>query len=141
MAGGRRNLSKKVPESYAKIGSGLGEAPPNCLFIVPLIFNREIHGVLEIASFQQFAALEKEFILKIMVSLASAVSVAKFNESTKKLLQESQYMMENLRSQEEEMRQNYEELQATQEELFRREQESKEEKEELLSKIKILEKE
>ncbi|TAH19940.1 MAG: GAF domain-containing protein [Cytophagales bacterium] len=130
---------KKVPESYAKIGSGLGEAPPNSLFIVPLKFNEEIQGVLEIASFYQFSLTQKEFILKIMESLAAAVSVAKFNESTKKLLQESQYMMENLRSQEEEMRQNYEELQATQEELFRREQEAKVEKEELASKIRTLE--
>ncbi len=131
---------KKVPEEYAKIGSGLGEAAPNCLFIVPLKFNEEIQGILEIASFQQLTPIEKEFILKIIESLAAAVSVARFSENTKKLLQESQYMMENLRSQEEEMRQNYEELQATQEELFRREQESKDEKESLLSKINVLQK-
>jgi methyl-accepting chemotaxis protein len=127
---------KKVPEEYAKIGSGLGEAPPNCLFIVPLKFNEEIQGVLEIASFQQLTPIEKEFILKIIESLSAAVSVARFSENTKKLLQESQYMMENLRSQEEEMRQNYEELQATQEELSRREHEARDEKEVLLSKIK-----
>lgn len=130
---------KKVPETYANISSGLGEASPNSLFIVPMKFNSEIQGVLEIASFYQFSAVHKEFILKIIESLAAAVSIAKFNESTRKLLQESQYMMENLRSQEEEMRQNYEELQATQEELFRREQEAKIDKEALASKIKSLE--
>lgn len=129
---------KKVPEEYAKIGSGLGEATPNCLFIVPLKFNEEIQGILEIASFQQLTPIEKEFVLKIVGSLSAAVSVARFSENTKKLLQESQYMMENLRSQEEEMRQNYEELQATQEELFRREHEAKDEKEVLLSKINTL---
>ncbi len=130
---------KKIPENYIRIGSGLGDALPTCLFIAPLKFNEEIQGILEIASFTQFSDSQREFILKIVESLAAAVSVAKFNENTKKLLQESQYMMENLRSQEEEMRQNYEELQATQEEMFRREMESKQEKEQLLAKIKNLE--
>jgi hypothetical protein len=101
-------------------------------------FNEEIQGIIEIASFKKMEDHEKEFVLKIMESLAAAVSVAKFNENTKKLLKESQYMMENLRSQEEEMRQNYEELQATQEEMFRREQEARVEKEELMIRIEEL---
>lgn len=130
----------KIPANYVRIGSGLGDALPTALFIVPMKFNEEIQGVLEIASFKKMEDHECEFVIKIMESFAAAVSVAKFNENTKKLLKESQYMMENLRSQEEEMRQNYEELQATQEEMFRREQESKVEKEELMVKIEQLQK-
>jgi putative methionine-R-sulfoxide reductase with GAF domain len=130
---------KNVPAQYAQIGSGLGDATPACLFVVPLQFNNSTQGVLEISSFRVFTPNEKTFIIQIMASLAAAVSVTKFNENTQKLLHEAQYMMENLRSQEEEMRQNYEELQATQEEMFRREQESKLEKEELMVRIKELE--
>jgi putative methionine-R-sulfoxide reductase with GAF domain len=128
----------KIPPHYVRIGSGLGDALPTCLFVVPMKFNEEIQGIIEIASFKKMEDHEKEFVLKIMESLAAAVSVAKFNENTKKLLKESQYMMENLRSQEEEMRQNYEELQATQEEMFRREQEARVEKEELMIRIEEL---
>lgn len=131
---------KKIPENYIKISSGLGDALPSALFIVPMKFNEEIQGILEIASFSQFDENQREFILKVVELLSAAISVARFNENTKKLLQESQYMMENLRSQEEEMRQNYEELQATQEEMHRREVESKIEKEELITKIKELQK-
>jgi HAMP domain-containing protein len=131
---------KKIPPHYAKIGVELGEVMPSCLFVVPLKFNEVLQGVLEITSAHQFEAPEKELIVKVMELLASAVSIANFTANTKKLLAESQYMMENLRSQEEEVRQNYEELQATQEEMSRRERESKSEKEALIQSIKTLEK-
>ncbi len=130
----------KVPTQYIKIGTELGEMMPSCLFIVPLKFNEAIQGVLEISSPNQFAEYEKGLMLKVMELLASAVSIANFTANTNKLLEESQYMMENLRSQEEEVRQNYEELQATQEEMSRREQETKSEKEALALKIREIEK-
>ncbi len=43
-----------LPPGYIKIVSGLGDAQPNNLIIVPLIFNQKNSGMLELASFKKF---------------------------------------------------------------------------------------
>ncbi|WP_020528502.1 GAF domain-containing protein [Flexithrix dorotheae] len=109
-----------VPEDYISITSGLGEATPECLIILPLLSNEEVIGVLELASFQPFEDYQIEFIEKLTESIASALYSLRINDTTKQLLQETQTQSEMLRSQEEELRQNQEELLASQEELIRK---------------------
>ena len=109
-----------VPQEYITIISGLGEANPTSILIVPLIFNEEVYGVIEMASFDEYEPHEVEFMKKIAESIASTISTARINSTTQKLLNESTQMTEQMRAQEEEMRQNMEELQATQEEMDRK---------------------
>ena len=108
-----------IPDNYLKITSGLGEALPKNLMIVPLILNNAVFGVIELASFQTFDTHHREFIEKLAESIASTISNVRVNQQTRKLLAETQEQAEQMRSQEEEMRQNMEELTATQEEIQR----------------------
>lgn len=99
-----------VPDEYVKITSGLGEANPRSVLIVPMKVNDQIHGVIEIASFKTYETYQIEFIEKLAESIASTIASVKVNEHTKKLVQQ-------LRTSEEEIRQNMEELHATQEQM------------------------
>ena len=111
---------RNIPDDYLKISSGLGEAPPRELLIVPLINNDNIYGVIEIATLNNFSDHIIEFIEKGSEALASTISSVTANMETAHLLKESQEQAEQLKSQEEELRQNMEEIQAAQDEMHRK---------------------
>jgi PAS domain S-box-containing protein len=115
----------EVPNGYIQITSGLGDAPPRNIVIVPLKINDAVQGVLEIASFQILEKYQVEFLERLGESIASAIATLKINEKTQLLLLQSQQQAEELKTQEEELKQNLEEMQATQEELARKEAESR----------------
>ncbi|MBY0424152.1 MAG: GAF domain-containing protein, partial [Cytophagales bacterium] len=113
----------QVPKDYIEITSGLGQALPNCVFIVPLKINDKIEGVIELATFKPFVQFEKEFVEKFAENFASVISATKINEKSKILLKELHQQQDNMRQTEEQLRQNNEELIATQEEMKRQQNE------------------
>jgi len=108
-----------VPTDYVKITSGLGEATPTNLLIVPLKIRDEVMGVIELASFTEFSKNKVSFVEKVSENIANILLSKQKAVETEKLLKESQEKAEMLSSQEEELRQNSEELQATQEDMER----------------------
>jgi putative methionine-R-sulfoxide reductase with GAF domain len=113
----------KVPQGYTFITSGLGDATPASVLIVPLITNEKVEGIIEFASFKVFDQHEIAFVKKLGEDIAATLSVGRINALTRELLANAQEQAEEMRAQEEEMRQNMEELSATQEEMQRKEQE------------------
>ncbi len=109
----------QIPENYISVTSGLGQANPKCLLIVPILRENEIHGVLELASLNPFEPHQVTMAEKVAESVASTLSAVKTSTKTSQLLEESKAQAQTLAAQEEEMRQNLEELQATQEEATR----------------------
>lgn len=114
---GESIFMKKLPQDYVTITSGLGDATPNCLLIVPLKENEDIYGMVEIASFSVFEEHEVEFLERLAQSIGATFKNLKTNIQTNKLLQESNEMSDMMRQQEEELRQNNEEMQATAEQV------------------------
>lgn len=109
------NLTE-LPENYIKIVSGLGDAEPSNLVIVPLIFNNKNSGMIEIASFNVFQPHEITFLERIAESIASAISGLKISERTESLLQKSQEQSKLMKIQEVEMRRNLAEMRRLKEE-------------------------
>lgn len=109
----------QVPEGYLRITSGLGEATPQNLLLVPIKQDESVFGVLEIASFKTFEDYAVEFTERVASTIASTLQSKRISIRTAQLLAESREQAETLVAQEEQMRQNMEELQATQEEAAR----------------------
>jgi hypothetical protein len=112
---------QEIPHDYVNITSGLGEASPTAILVVPLKVDEEIVGVLEIASLQAIPSYFIEFLERACTNLGLHVSNENKNIRTEKLLEMTKQQKEELQAQEEEVRQNMEELYATQEEVRRRE--------------------
>lgn len=116
-----------IPRDYTKITSGLGEATPRNVLIVPLKVKDDTFGVLELASFEKLPSYKVAYVEKIGENIALLISNRTSTDQMKELLQQSQEKAEMLTQQEEEMRQNSEELQATQEEMIRQRNEMEKE--------------
>lgn len=112
----------EIPKEYILITSGLGDAPPDNLMLVPVLHEEEIIGVLEIASLNKFKDFEITFAEEVANNLGSTIITTRVNQRTSELLSRSQQQAVEMAEQEEEMRQNLEELKATQEESGRREE-------------------
>lgn len=81
-----------VPENYVFITSGLGDANPRTILLVPLKYNGQTEGVLELASFRTFAPHEITFLEKVCESAAATFNhqrmMQQLNQPQEKTLQE-----------------------------------------------------
>lgn len=113
-----------LPEGYTLITSGLGDHDPKSLLLLPLMFENESLGVIEIASLHTFADFEMDFLRSIGERIASSISIALKNVKTKELLEKYQIQSDEIEQRERALQENLLELQKVQEEAVTKESET-----------------
>ena len=108
---------KDLPADYLRVRSGLGEAAPKVLVLVPLRQMGQARGVLELAFFSPWSAAAAEAVSLVRENLVIALEVALARVATRRLLAETQHQAARLHQQDEELRATNEELETQQEEL------------------------
>jgi HAMP domain-containing protein/signal transduction histidine kinase/CheY-like chemotaxis protein len=92
----RTILVENAPSGYLKISSGLGEAPPAQVIVLPVLFEGTVLGVIELASFTPFTQIQKDFLNQIAEMIATSVNTISVNTKTEVLLKQSQELTEQL---------------------------------------------
>ncbi|WP_086860164.1 HAMP domain-containing protein [Streptomyces milbemycinicus] len=113
----RSILIERVPPNYLKISSGLGEAPPANVIVLPVLFEGQLLGVVELASFQPFTQIQKDFLNQIAEMIGTSVNTISVNTKTEVLLKQSQELTEQLRERSAELENRQKALQASNAEL------------------------
>ncbi|GGW20523.1 histidine kinase [Streptomyces libani subsp. rufus] len=113
----RTILVDRAPSGYLKISSGLGEAPPAQVIVLPVLFEGNVLGVIELASFTPFTHIQKDFLNQIAEMIATSVNTISVNTKTEQLLKQSQELTEQLRERSAELENRQKALQASNAEL------------------------
>ncbi|KOV58274.1 histidine kinase [Streptomyces sp. MMG1121] len=113
----RTILVENAPSGYLKISSGLGEAPPAQVIVLPVLFEGQVLGVIELASFTPFTQIQKDFLNQIAEMIATSVNTISVNTKTEQLLKQSQELTEQLRERSAELENRQKALQASNAEL------------------------
>ncbi|MCX8111701.1 MAG: PAS domain S-box protein [Bacteroidia bacterium] len=85
-----------VPPGYLRLRSGLGEASPHTLLLIPLIFQDEAYGVVELASLEAFSTTAEPFLQKIGEHIGAALANFISREKLTALLREEQSLRKTL---------------------------------------------
>src|ERR1700687_4361502 len=106
----KRILMSDVPGDYVRISSGLGEAKPLNIMVLPVLFEGEVRAVIELASFQKFSPTHQDFLDQLMESIGIVLNNMDANSRTEELLKQSQSLANELQSQQDQLQRTNEEL-------------------------------
>jgi CheY-like chemotaxis protein/HAMP domain-containing protein/GAF domain-containing protein len=126
-----RILLTNVPGDYVHIGSGLGQATPLNIIVLPVLFENEVKAVIELASFNRFNDTHLTFLDQLTESIGIVLNTIEANTRTEQLLQQSQALATELQSQQDELKKTNEQLEKQAESLRESEELLKSQQEEL----------
>jgi CheY-like chemotaxis protein len=106
-----------VPSDYIRISSGLGEAKPLNIIVLPLLFEDQVTAVIELASFQRWSDIHLQFLEQIAQTIGVVLNAIGSDIRTQQLLQQSQALAQQLQTQQEELKQSNEQLEQQAQEL------------------------
>jgi HAMP domain-containing protein/signal transduction histidine kinase/CheY-like chemotaxis protein len=101
---------KHVPKKYLSVKSGLGEAVSADLFVLPVLFEDQVLGVIELASFQQFNDVHTGFLEQLVETIGVVLNTIIANVRTEELLEQSQRLAQELQVQSMELQRTNAEL-------------------------------
>ena len=105
-------------EEYTHIiQSGLSQAVPRYVMLMPFLYDNQIKGVIEIGSSKALTVIRQQFLEQMMPSIGIAINTAQSRIRQQALLEQSQRQTEELQTQSEELQTQQEELQQINEEL------------------------
>ncbi|MET9910000.1 HAMP domain-containing protein [Streptomyces sp. NPDC006476] len=113
----KRILVEEAPPDYIKINSGLGEAAPTSVVIIPILFEDKLLGVIELASFSRFSDVHLAFFDQFVNTIGVAINTIIANSRTESLLGESQRLAMQLQERSDELQKQQAELQRSNAEL------------------------
>ncbi len=100
----QRILLTEVPSDYVTISSGLGEATPLNIIVLPILFEGSVRAVLELASFSRFSPTHQAFLERLTPSIGLVLNAIEANTLTENLLKQSQSQAQELQSREQALR-------------------------------------
>jgi CheY-like chemotaxis protein/CHASE3 domain sensor protein/putative methionine-R-sulfoxide reductase with GAF domain len=124
-------LVTDVPDNYVKVRSTIGEAPPRSLLFIPVSFENQKQGVIELGNFGTFSERDQELAEAVRHVLGVTFVTVQQRARTQKLLEETQLLAEELQAQQEELRVANEELESQSQAALRANGLLSEQKEEL----------
>ncbi|WP_236257477.1 HAMP domain-containing protein [Streptomyces hygroscopicus] len=106
----KRILINDVPPDYLTINSGLGSALPASVVILPICYEDQVLGVIELASFSRFSEVHLAFIDQFVNTIGVSINTIIANARTESLLSESQRLTTELRQRSNELQRSNAEL-------------------------------
>ncbi len=106
-----RILITNAPSDYVQITSGLGQAPPTNIIVLPVLFEGQVKAVMELSSFEQFSPTHQAFLDQLVESIGIVLNTIEANTRTEDLLKQSQSLAKELQSRQEELQNTNKELQ------------------------------
>lgn len=106
-----------TPDQYVSIGSASGSARAAGIMIYPVVFEDELIGVVELASFEGFNEMHKQLFGQLIMNLGVILNNVRRRLRVEELLRESQALTEELQVQSEELQTQQEELRRSNENL------------------------
>jgi signal transduction histidine kinase/HAMP domain-containing protein/ActR/RegA family two-component response regulator len=103
-------LVNGVPAGYVKISSGLGEATPVNLIVMPIVFEGQVLGVIEASSFSPFTRTHQDFLEQLMEVIGVNVNAILANVRTDALLEESRRLAAELQIRQQELQRSNDDL-------------------------------
>ncbi|MBA3328175.1 MAG: response regulator, partial [Solirubrobacterales bacterium] len=114
---GKSILVSEAPPDYVKVTSGLGEATPVNIVVMPILFEEQVLAVVELASLRSFSEVNRAFLEQLAETLGVVLNAIIANRRTEELLEQSQSLAEELQSQSEELQSQQDELKRSNAEL------------------------
>ena len=119
----KRILLTSVPSDYVQISSGLGEAAPMNIVVLPILFEGQVKAVMELSSLDQFNPTHQAFLDQLTESIGIVLNTIEANTRTEDLLKQSQSLASELQSRQEELQQTNQELEEKARQLFEQNEE------------------